>query len=642
VVLSVSYVHYEKDFWQHLAVGRALWQLHAVPVTQLWTWPTYGAPAMTPSWGFRALIWPVWEAGGVGGLYAWRWLTTLAVFALALATARRMGARGMTPLVVIALCALTYRQRSQVRPETLAAVWLALTLALFEWRRSGWSAERLRLAGPWRDPAWLFVPIAWAWVNSHVSHPLGWAALGAYLLDALARRRPGAARLAIAGGAAVAASLLNPYGWRAVLEPLEFFASQRNEPIFRIIPELYPLDLRYQLKNLLPLVLVGWPLLIAWRAARRRVDWAEVALAAGLLALSFGSNRFLGFTMVVAAPFLGRDLDAWVASRRWPAWTSPAWARAGLAASACLGLGIAEWSRDDLRLGVGLKLTEYPVAACDFIAREAIEGRGFNQFYLGGYLLHRFWPDRERLPFMDIHVSGTREDRDLYTFAMTDARAWRDLDRRHRFDYVLLRRVPYAGDLLLEHLDADSTFALVFLDDAAAVWVRHGGPLAQVAERFTYRELPAGVRRLGALGYAAMRDSARRARLVAELEHEVAGSRFHAYALGRLGSIQLSLGDYAQAERYLREALAADPRAARAHERLGYAALAQGRPREALAEFEAERRLHGGFPQDEVALGRAWQALGDLGRARRHYARELERDPGSAEARDSLASLAGR
>src|SRR3989442_8637321 len=68
VVLSVSMRIYEKDFWQHLLVGRAIWQLHAVPTTQLWTWPTYGAPDVNSSWGFRALIWPIWRAAGVGGL----------------------------------------------------------------------------------------------------------------------------------------------------------------------------------------------------------------------------------------------------------------------------------------------------------------------------------------------------------------------------------------------------------------------------------------------------------------------------------------------------------------------------------------------------------------------------------------------
>jgi len=642
VLLSVTFVIFEKDFWQHLAVGRALWQLGHVPTTQIWTWPTYGEPAITPSWGFRLVIWPVWQIGGVQGLFVWRWLTTLAVFVLAFVTARRMGARGMSPLIVIVLCALTYRQRSQIRPETLASVWLAVTIALLAWRRVAFDAERLRAAGTLRDPALLLVPLFWLWIQTHVSYPLGFAVAGAFAVEALVGRRPGAPGLWRAIGLAALIVFINPYGPATVIEPFRFFAGQRDEPIYRLIPELTPLDFGRNLTNLLPVVFVGWPLLQLARLARRQADLAEGLLTVFFLGLTLAAQRFLGFAMVVAAPFMARDLDLWLAPRRLPSWLAAPALRGALVAATCLALGALDARRPEFPLGVGLKTLEYPVVACDFMAREGVQGRGFNQFYLGGYLLHRFWPDRSRLPFMDIHQSGTRADRDLYAYAMSDPAAWRELDRRHHFDWVLLRRVPYPGDLLVEHLDADSSFALVFMDDAGAVWVRRDGPLQALGSRFAYRALPAGTSRLGMLGAVATSDPVRRAAMVAELEREAGGSPYHAQALGRLGSLDLATGDLASAERHLRGALAADPTTARAHERLGLVALALGRPRDALDELQRERRLHGAFPSEQLALGKVWQALGDRERARAHYRRQLELDPGSVEASDSLVSLEGR
>ena len=56
VLISVSTWIYDTDFWQHLLVGRVIWETHAVPTRQLWTWPTYGTPDVNASWGFRALI----------------------------------------------------------------------------------------------------------------------------------------------------------------------------------------------------------------------------------------------------------------------------------------------------------------------------------------------------------------------------------------------------------------------------------------------------------------------------------------------------------------------------------------------------------------------------------------------------------
>jgi hypothetical protein len=365
-------------------------------------------------------------------------------------------------------------------------------------------------------------------------------------------------------------------------------------------------------------------------------------LLASFVPLPFLSQRFLGFTAVAAAPYLARDLDEWVRARRWPGWTARSWSRAGLAAAACVLCGLPEWSRIEPRLGAGVAWSFYPVAACDFIERTGMRGRGFNEFSLGGYMLYRFWPDRSRLPFMDIHQAGARVDRDAYAFTFSEVQAWRDLDGRHRFDYALLRRMPFPGDHLLEFVDADSSFALVFMDDAAALYARRVGSSRALAERFAYRELPAGSARIGALGAAALADSSRRVRIIAELDREVASSPFHSLALVQRAGLALATGDLHGAEARLRTALAIDSHAARAHERLGWVALASSEPRTALREFGAERRLFGRFRRYDFGVGRAWQALGDLQRARQAYERELQANPGSAEARDSVEALEAR
>src|SRR5688572_1838005 len=48
VLFSVTFRIIDTDFWQHLAVGRALWTTHTIPHTQVWSWPTYGAPDVLP------------------------------------------------------------------------------------------------------------------------------------------------------------------------------------------------------------------------------------------------------------------------------------------------------------------------------------------------------------------------------------------------------------------------------------------------------------------------------------------------------------------------------------------------------------------------------------------------------------------
>jgi tetratricopeptide (TPR) repeat protein len=645
ITVSVSFRIADPDLWQNLVVGKAIWTLHGVPTTQLWTWPTLGAPDVNWTWGFSALLWPVWAHGGVFGLYAWRWITTLAAFGLLWAAARTMGARGFLPLIVMVLCSLTWRLRSQARPDTLVAVLLALTVWILETRRAG---------GRDRTP-WL-IATQWAWANVHNSYFIGFTLIGLHALDgwlapprraapvghgaAAARgRRAGASRLFAIGLAALAISFVNPFGWRLLWQPFDFFLHHRNDPVFLSIGELRPVDWSVNWKSGLPLLFVGWPVLVGWRARRSGLDRVEFVACALFTALALNTQRFAGFYSLLAAPFVARDLDSCLARPGWLA-RAPGATRAALAALACVVIGLPEWSREELPLAIGLDWRNYPVAACDFMAAHDVRGRGFNQFGNAGYQLYRFWPDPGRLPFMDIHQAGTPVDRYLYAFAQQRGDAWRELDHRHRFDYAVLSGLSPPKDSLLDVLDADTTWALVFKDDVAVLFVRRGGTLDSIARGYAYRELPAGMAAIEALGAACARDSARRARVAAELEREVAGSPRHSRALIMLSNLALLENRLDDARELVEAAIALDRFRAGAHLRLGAIALEQGRPRDALREFGHERVVSGPMRGLELQTGCAYLRLGDPAGARAAYGRELRRFPDNAEARDSLAALA--
>jgi tetratricopeptide (TPR) repeat protein len=710
IAVSVSYRIYDPDIWQNLVVGKAIWQLHQVPRTQLWSWPTFGAPDIKWTWGFSALVWPVWERWGVWGLFAWRWATALAAFALLWAAARRMGARGFTALWVMVVYSLTWRARSQVRPETLAAVLLAAQVWILETRRQGG-----------RDHTLWLIPVAWAWANVHNTYFLGFGVIGIFLLEDLVSRRrgprapsardrgvaappraPASARggATPAGGAAsgrtggrwrllwiglasLVISFVNPYGWRLLWEPFDFFLHHRNEPIFQTIAELGPVQWDIYWKKGLPFLVAGWPLLALWHARTRGADRVELLCCAAFTALALPAQRFLGLYALVAAPYVGRDLEAWLASgaRERPAsparakpapraapeprgaqasraeatpsgaaaaparvpWPmrAPLAVRAALTALACVAVGWAEWSRPEMPLGIGFLWNKYPVAACDFMAAHGVRGRGFNLFGFAGYQLYRFWPDRTRLPFIDIHQAGSKEDRYLYAWLQQSEEAWRQLDRKYRFDYALIARGVFERYTLLNHLDADSTWALVFVDDVMALYARRDGPLATLARDFAYRDVPGGANRLDKAGAAAERDTVLRARFHAELERVIAESPEHAQALVLEANLAAAGGRYAEAKALLARSLAVDPLREGAHLRLAVLALAEGEPREALKEVDRECEVADPNARQDVVAGQAWARLGDLGRARAAYRRALKREPANAEARDSLAALGG-
>lgn len=541
IAAVVSFPLADPDLWQHLLTGRVIWAEHRLPPTNVWTWPSYGAPYVIPSWAFRVALWPFYAAGGVTGLFVWRWLTTLGAFAL-LAFAARMRrearATGVATLFVLVWCAMLYRFRSQVRPETLVAVLLAAQLALFEWRRTRWSPGRLRF-----DPAWLAVPLAVLWTNAHLSFPLGLFVTGAYLLDDFVRARrraPGAspARLALVLAASAAGALLNPYGWTLVRQPFEFALYERNQTAMRMISELGPIPWAAYQSSALPLLLAA-PLLLAllrWR--KHGPDLAELAILVFFIVEGVSSQRFIGFTVLAIAPFFARDLSELVTESRVPAALGAPAVRTALAAALVAVLLIPVFTHRLSQPKIAFREDVFPVAACDAIAARDVRGRAFNVFSYGGYLLWRFWPERDRLPFLDVHLTGSAALRDAYASALVDSAAWAALDRDERFEWVLLPRAGQARAPLLEWLDADTTrWSAIFRDDVAALYVKRGGVNAAVAERDRYRWLGGGLRRTDASVRGMFADSVTFTGVVAELNRSVNESRWSATSHLMLGNL---------------------------------------------------------------------------------------------------------
>ena len=431
---------------------------------------------------------------------------------------------------------------------------------------------------------------------------------------------------------------LNPFGWQPLAQPFDYVLWWSKEPIYRTIGELQPFVWSYQWRTLSPLLLLGWPLLVALRGLwLGRWDRVELLLCAALTPLPLSGQRFIGFFAVVAGPFVARaacEVVARLRERRAPAPAlRPALLVLGLALLPATVFVEPTW-RPSLRF----EQREWPVAACDFMAREGVRGRGLTPFWMAGYQLWRFWPERDRLPFMDIHQSGPRELQDAYTFAFTD-RGWlRQLDQRYRFDYAMLTRRQESADSLLSFFDRDTTWSLVFVDDVAALYVRRAGPLAAVAERDGYRVLPASRSMIASRGLLAQRDSVLRAALLTEARRAMASAPRSSRAMSLAATLELLGGHWDEGVRLLHRVLELDPGFPRVHERLGQVARERGDLPVALREFALERGLGRELPGVWFQEGITWMRAGRPDRAARAFREELRRFPDDSAARDSLAA----
>jgi predicted Zn-dependent protease len=243
---------------------------------------------------------------------------------------------------------------------------------------------------------------------------------------------------------------------------------------------------------------------------------------------------------------------------------------------------------------------------------------------------------------MDIHQAGTREDRYYYAWAQQDSDAWHVLDRKYRFDEVMLFTEQHANDHLLDYLGADTTrWALVFSDDAASLFLRRDGRYAKLADDSRYRVLPAGRAAWYPRLAAAISDSAARRELEAEFRRAADASGTNARALIGLSLLADAAGREQDAMALLDRAVSANPFAESAHRYRAELQLGRGNTHAALADLARELAIHGPGAELDTDFGRAYQQAGNIARARTMYRRAVQRGGDVAAARDSLARLEG-
>ena len=614
VVLAVTHQSSDTDFWQHIRVGQAIWDARAIPSTNVWTWPTYGTPYDAPSWLFRVLIWPFWAALGERGLDLWRWLTAVGLFALLFAGARRAAkgqGDGLPTLAVLAWSALLWRYRWEMRPETLAALLLALEIWLLERRRNAPAPSSV-----WRDSAWWLVPLQLVWINAHISYYLGFVVIVAFFLDGLWKRSRGdetgrPMRLLLVMLAAGVACFANPYGLRAIIQPFDFFLHGRTEPIFRYVDELQPLEWSENIRNGAPFYLVALVGLAIMRWRKGTFDAAQAVLLAVLLPQAFATKRFLAVVVIATAPMFARDVELLFARMTPVAIARSAWGRALLLGVPLLVLSGLEFTRTLPPFGLGVRGDGPPARACDYMAEHDVRGRGYNMFWQGGYLLWRFWPDRGRLPFMDIAQTGSRADRDMQVFALTDSTAWQALDARCRFDWILLPTTELPIQHLMGWLDADtSRWGLVFSDDVASLFLRRDGSCASLVESQSYQSLRMGNQKFVELQYRALSDSLLRRQLHRELDRAVASSPWDSRARSMRASVALMEARWNDARADLETGLKISPGLERAYDRLAFSLIMSGHPAEAIDAIERGRKWGMSKETADQLTLQAQQAIG--------------------------------
>jgi tetratricopeptide (TPR) repeat protein len=492
------------DTWWHLAAGRWIAEARTVPWTDTLSFTVPDHEWINLQWLFDLAIYGLWQIGGADILVV---ASVLAFGASAYFLSRTLQT-WIAPLpsaLLVGWMAAMANERFTVRPEMATFPLLALT-----W----WLIARARTEDG--RNLWMLVPLFWVWANCHSLFILGLGVVGSHMLFALCAEHlplPHALKVGSAwpevarkrlwrwGSAAVLVTVINPYGYHALLFPLELFTriSGSKREVFSAIGEFrgpwsgyFPTFAlgAYQAFFLVACVILALALLVSLIPSRRApgdraegergLDLAALAIFAVLAYLSVLARRNVGVFAVGALPVLAQALRfLWdrvpSVARLVGLRVGSVFALAVPVATAVLVWAVATniWyaqASEQHEFGFGVFEENFPIGAVDFFVEHDLPGPVFNDMTAGGYLT---WaqPSPE-----GVYIDGRLEVYDpdffsAYMDSLRDPKAWLAEADRLGINSVLLFHRWGNRDRLATALMRHPNWLLVYFDEVAIVLV---------------------------------------------------------------------------------------------------------------------------------------------------------------------------
>ena len=447
----------DPDLWWHLRTGQWIVEQGRVP----WTDPfsTYGAGKawIAYSWLLEIVLYGLYRLFGLFGplVYstAMALALTLALHALLSRHEERVPRAAALTAFTVAAMATAFMPRTYLVSILFFVIELDVLLAVRE------SGRPARLA--------LLPPLFAVWANVHVQFVYGLLLLALCGVESLIARgvrsqRIDASRiiplgpLALTGGAAVAATLVNPYHVHVYGAILDYGL---HTGIYEWVIETKAMDFR-QPANWLVLAMTLLGALLLGRQPHFPIFPAAMFLTSTYL--SFRAFRDVWVVVVAAACII-----AIAAGGQGPRFPWATWRRAlvvTVAVAAAIA-GVAR-ARDVSRSGLDLATAQaFPVRAAAVVEARGETGPVFNPYDWGGYLI---W----RLPRLSVSMDGrsnlhgdARIARSLATW--NGARTWAT-DPELGSARLVIAPTNLALTSLLRF---DPRFVLVHEDEVATVFV---------------------------------------------------------------------------------------------------------------------------------------------------------------------------
>ena len=456
-----SRVSVDPDMWWQIRLGEQSIETGKIVYADSFSHTHSGLVHKNHSWLAQVVMAFMWRLGGHLGLTLF--VASTAVGGMIFLHRAGRGSIYMQGFVLVlgGACAAAFWSP---RPQMLTFLFAATILFLL---------RRLKRNG--RMPLWSLPIVMWLWGNLHGGYIIGYLFIGAFVLGEGLNRLLGTGESAVSSSDlrrlcgltlfSLALLPINPLGLHVFTVPFETLGiSGLRQFIQEWKSPDFAQPATWSFAALIVVVLA-----VTW-ASRRKLDLSEWLLMGGTLFMALYSARHISLFAITAVPVVTTHLDTvlarkgWVLARR--SEETPIRVALNLALICLVMLGtIARVGFVSSPETVNQSLAlNYPVAAVEFLIREPLEGKLFNSYNWGGYLIF----NAAKFPvFIDGRTDLYRDFLDEYIAAAFGRPDWPEVFARHEIDIVLIESAgPLAG-----RLDADRNWQQIYRDEVASIYI---------------------------------------------------------------------------------------------------------------------------------------------------------------------------
>ena len=284
--------------------------------------------------------------------------------------------------------------------------------------------------------------------------------------------------------ASFAASLISPY----FISQYFFGAQFLSTPWFE--QEILELQ-RPEVSLIRWLYIATAFILLTFILNRKRLSVIHLLMIIPFIALAFTAKRFLLMLAIVSGPIMVRNISSFIGLKAWDKKLNRKIALvAGLvwivAFTSCAMVKGVPFDEGRKKFGFGVDYSFVPEFALQYLDKNGVEGRVFNIFQWGGYIIWRDYPGKT--VFVDPRGNIPVDLLENINLAISRPSLMDALTDRYGFDAILLNFPVSEVDIpnMAKGL-VNPRWALIYWDDTALVYLKRKGKYDHIIQRDEYR-----------------------------------------------------------------------------------------------------------------------------------------------------------